>query len=103
MAPYLDPLNQAFADAFATQPPIEDLSPKEFRVLFEELQRHDKSIPGVTRTSFTVPFESDVEVFVFRKDSVKESDSLPVVLVLHGGAFIAGRYVKQSSYPSRNC
>lgn len=92
MAPYLDPLNQAFADAFAKQPPVEDLSPQEFRVLFEELQRHEKTVPGVTRTSFTVPFESGVEVFVFRKDSVKTAESLPVVLVLHGGAFIAGRY-----------
>ncbi|KAH6405765.1 hypothetical protein HBI60_032030 [Parastagonospora nodorum] len=97
MAPYLDPLNQAFADAFAKQPPIEDLSPPEFRVTFEELQHHDKTISGVTRTGFTVPFESGAEVFVFRKDSMKRVDSLPVVLFLHGGAFIVGSVTSYDS------
>jgi acetyl esterase len=90
MAPYLDPLNQALVDQFATQPPIENLTPQEFRALFEQLQRRDKPIPGVTRTSLVVPFEDGVKTFVFKKDGVKKSEVLPVVLYLHGGAWIAG-------------
>jgi acetyl esterase len=88
---YLDPLNQAFADELATQPPIQDLSVQEFRALLEQLQHRDKPVSGVTRTSFTVPFESGVKTFVFKRNDVKKGEVLPVVLYLHGGAFIAGR------------
>ncbi|KAJ4303239.1 hypothetical protein N0V90_002132 [Kalmusia sp. IMI 367209] len=84
---YLDPLNQAVADQFSSEPPLEDLTVPEFRALFERVQQHD-NIPGVTRTSFAVPFENGVEVFVFKADGA--TGDLPVILYLHGGAWIGG-------------
>lgn len=85
---YLDPLNQAVADQLATQPPLEDLTTEEVRTFFEKIQQHDP-IPGVTRTSFSVPFESGVEAFVFKADSVSQKD-VPVIFVFHGGAWSVG-------------
>jgi acetyl esterase len=90
MAPYLDPLNQALAAEFAAQPPLQDLPIKEFRAFFEKLQHPSHPIPGVTRTNFTVPFEGGVKTFVFKTDDVKKGSILPVVLYLHGGAWISG-------------
>jgi acetyl esterase len=90
MAPYLDPLNQALADEFAAQPPLQDLPVKEFRAFFEKLQNPTHRIPGVTRTNFTVPFEGGVRTFVFKSDGIHERSILPVVLYLHGGAWISG-------------
>jgi acetyl esterase len=89
---YLDPLNQAVADQLATTPPLADLTVAQFRALFEQVQKHDP-IHGVTRTSFTVPFEDGVEVFVFKPDGAK--GDLPVAMYLHGGAWIGGEYVKR--------
>jgi acetyl esterase len=90
MAPYLDPLNQALADEFAAQPPVQDLTVKAFRALFEKLQHPTHQIPGVTRTNFTIPFEGGVKTFVFTSDDIKKGSVLPVVLYLHGGAWISG-------------
>lgn len=85
---YLDPFNQAVADQLATETPIQDLSVPEFRALLERVQKHDP-IPGVTRTSFTVPFEDGVEAFVFKSDGAGTSN-LPVVFYLHGGGWKGG-------------
>jgi acetyl esterase/lipase len=90
MAPYLDPLNQALAAEFAAQPPLQDLAVKEFRAFFEKLQHPTHSIPGVARTNFNVPFEGGVKTFVFKTHDVKKGSILPVVLYLHGGAWISG-------------
>jgi acetyl esterase len=87
--PYLDPLNQAVADEFATQPPLQDLSIEQFRKLFEQLQEHTPN-PAVTRTSFTVPFEDGVKTFVFKAKGM--TGTLPVIFFFHGGGWIAGRY-----------
>ncbi|KAF2245700.1 alpha/beta-hydrolase [Trematosphaeria pertusa] len=84
---YLDPLNQAVADELASEPPIEDLTVKQFRALFKRLQQHDP-IPGVTRTSFTVPFEDGVQAFVFKPSGAR--GDLPVIFYLHGGGWIFG-------------
>ncbi|KAH7395249.1 alpha/beta hydrolase fold-domain-containing protein [Phaeosphaeria sp. MPI-PUGE-AT-0046c] len=90
MAPYLDPLSAALAKQFAAQPPIENLSVEEFRAVFDTLQNVETPITGVTRTSFTVPFEGGVKVFVFKADDLVDAEKLGVVLYLHGGGFIAG-------------
>lgn len=84
---YLDPLNQAFADAVAAQPALETLSIEQFRATVEQLQQHEL-IPGVTRTSFTVPFEDGVKTYVFKPEGSK--GTLPVVFFFHGGAWTAG-------------
>jgi acetyl esterase len=91
--PYLDPLNSALAAQFAAGPPIQDLSIKRFRAFFEKLQKPDHSIPGVTRTSFTVPFEAGLKTFIFKPDSAAKGDVLPVVFYFHGGGWISGTYV----------
>lgn len=91
MPPYLDPLSAALAKQFSTQPPIEKLSVAEFRTVFDTLQHVESPIPGVTRTSFSVPFEGGVKAYIFKADDVVDADKLGVVLYLHGGAFIAGK------------
>lgn len=91
MAPYLDPLSAALAKQFSSQPPIETLSVAEFRAVFDTLQTVTNPIPGVTRTSFTVPFEGGVKAYVFKADDLIDAEKLGVVLYLHGGAFIAGK------------
>ncbi|KAF2117778.1 Alpha/Beta hydrolase protein [Lophiotrema nucula] len=83
--PYLDPLNQALADQFASQPPIETVPLEQLREEFNELQNH-KTIPGVTRTSFTVPFEDGVKAYVFKANGAK--GDLPVIFYFHGGGWI---------------
>lgn len=88
-APYLDVLNQAFADQLVELPPLVDLPTEEFRDLFETLQVH-KPDPSVKRTSFTVPFEDGVKTFVFKPANTPKGAVLPVVFYFHGGAWIAG-------------
>jgi acetyl esterase len=94
--PYLDPLNQAVADQFATQPPLQDLSVEQFRKLFEQLQEHTPN-PAVSRTSFIVPFEDGVKTFVFKAKGA--TGILPVIFYFHGGGWIAGRYGTQLISP----
>jgi acetyl esterase len=91
MAPYLDPLSAALAKQFSSQPPLETLSVTEFRNVFDTLQQVTNPIPGVTRTSFSVPFEGGVKAYVFKADDLVDAEKLGVVLYLHGGGFIAGK------------
>ncbi|EDU42659.1 alpha/beta hydrolase fold-3 domain containing protein [Pyrenophora tritici-repentis Pt-1C-BFP] len=86
-APYLDPLNQAFADQLANQPPLQDLSVEQVRKLLDDLQKHTPN-PNVTRTSFTVPFENGVKTYVFRPKGAK--GILPVIFFFHGGGWTSG-------------
>lgn len=86
--PYLDPLNQAFANQLAGSPPLQDDSIAEVRQLFGQLQAHTP-IPGATRTSFTVPFEAGVKTFLYKPDGA--TGALPVIIYLHGGGWIAGK------------
>jgi hypothetical protein len=67
---YLDSLNQALADQFATQPSASTLTVDEYRTFVEQLQKH-KSDTKVTRTSFTVPFEDGVKTLTFRPKGVE--------------------------------
>ncbi|CAE7187463.1 hypothetical protein P3342_008743 [Pyrenophora teres f. teres] len=85
--PYLDPLNQAFADQLANQPPLQDLSVEQIRKLLDDLQKHT-SDPNVTRTSFTVPFENGVKTYIFRPKGAK--GILPVIFFFHGGGWKTG-------------
>ena len=86
--PYLDPLNQAFADQLAKQPPLQDLTVEQTRQLLDDLQKHTPN-PNVTRTSFTVPFENGVKTFVFRPKGVK--GILPVIFFFHGVGWEIGK------------
>jgi acetyl esterase len=92
-APYLDPLNQTFVDELAKQPPLADASIEDFRAIFETIQEH-KPTAGVTRTSFTIPFEDGVESSIFRPSDAPKETLLPVVFYFHGGAWIGGRCVQ---------
>ncbi|KAF2740713.1 hypothetical protein EJ04DRAFT_507736 [Polyplosphaeria fusca] len=85
--PYLDPLSKALADKIEAGPPIEDLTFEQFRELVEQLQEHTP-IPDINRASFTVPFEDGVKTFIFKPKGV--SGTLPVILYLHGGGWVAG-------------
>ncbi|KAF3007433.1 hypothetical protein E8E13_003495 [Curvularia kusanoi] len=91
---YLDPLNQAFADAAATQPPLESLTVEQFRTEVDLLQQHEP-MSGVTRSEFTVPFEDGVKTYVFKPDGFQ--DYLPVVFFFHGGAWIGGNVSSHDS------
>jgi len=86
--PYLDPFNQATADELATQTPLADLTIPQFRALLEQVQQHEP-IPGVTRTTFTVPFQDGVKCFVFNRTGVE--GYLPVIFYFHGGAWVGGK------------
>jgi acetyl esterase len=86
---YLDPLNRAFADAAATQPPLESLTVEQFRAEVELLQQHGP-LPGLTRTKFIVPFEDGVITYIFKPDG--STGNLPVVFFFHGGAWVGGKY-----------
>ncbi|KAL9097444.1 MAG: hypothetical protein Q9165_000340 [Trypethelium subeluteriae] len=92
--PYLDPINQAFLKQTANSgaPQFEDLSVAQFRKLFDQLQEH-KPIPGVSVTSFDVPFNQysidNVKAYIFKPEA-KEHEELPAVFYLHGGGWIAG-------------
>lgn len=92
MAPYLDPINQAAVDALAAEglPPLEDLPLAKLRKVFQQLQQHEP-IPGVSETSFKVPFEGrHVEAVLFKPEDAQEP--LPTIMYLHGGAWIFGEY-----------
>lgn len=86
---YLDPLNQAFVDAAAAGPPLQDLTVEQFRAEVDQLQQHTP-IPGVTLTEFIVDFEDGVTTYIFKPDG--SPANLLVVLFIHGGAWIAGKY-----------
>lgn len=94
MAPYIDPVNQAALNALAKLdlPPLEDLPIPELRKVFDQIQEHTP-IPGVTETSFKVPFQGrQVEAFLFKPEGAK--GPLPTILYLHGGGWIFGEYVR---------
>lgn len=93
MAPYLDPVNQTFVNDFAAEgiPPLQDIPIPELRKLVDQLQKHTP-IPGVTETSFKVPFEGrHVEAFLFKPEGAE--GPLPTILYLHGGGWVFGKYV----------
>jgi hypothetical protein len=94
---FLDRENQAFIDEANKpgNPPLEDLSVQQIRDEFEQLQKHSP-IPGVDVTDFHVPMgtkKSDsIRTVVFRAEHLKKED-LPVIFWIHGGGWIAGKYV----------
>lgn len=87
---YLDPANQAFIDASAGGPAPQDETTAEYRKGLEDMQKHTP-IPGVTVTSFTVPFEDGVKTYIFRPKAVKATEPLPAMVYIHGGGWKAGR------------
>jgi acetyl esterase len=89
---YLDPANQAFVDSQVGGTPPQDETTAEYRKGLEDMQKH-RPIPGVTVTSFIVPFEGGVKTYIFRPKAVKASEPLPAIVYLHGGGWKAGRSV----------
>jgi hypothetical protein len=94
--PRLDPLNQALLDKLnaTPSPPLQDLTPQQFRDLLDRLQEHTP-IPGVDVKDFEVEFDKHtVKTVVFRPEKLKRNE-LDAIFYIHGGAWIGGKYVQR--------
>ncbi|KAH9904494.1 Alpha/Beta hydrolase protein [Xylariomycetidae sp. FL2044] len=85
--PYLDPLSAQLVEAAAGSPPLHELTIEQIREAVDGLQSSDP-VPGVERTSFTVPFEGGVKTWMYRPKGVV--GELPYLFYIHGGAWVAG-------------
>jgi len=92
MAPYLDPINQGFADAGAkaSGPKLYDLSYVDAREFLEKVQAHDPA-PDVVTEEFDVPDgpTSKVKTVIYKRAGVTDA-LLPAVFYTHGGGWILG-------------
>ncbi|KAK8086714.1 hypothetical protein PG994_001688 [Apiospora phragmitis] len=61
--PYLDPMNQGFADLAATLP-LDELSPEELRESLGKLNEHEK-LPGVDRNMIQTPAANGTETWIY--------------------------------------
>jgi acetyl esterase len=91
MTHYLDPINQAFADAGvkAGGPPLESLSYTAARQILEDAQKH-VAVTDVTREEVDAPVgpNGSVKTFIYKPSSAK--GKLPTVFYFHGGGWILG-------------
>ena len=97
MAPYLDPINQAFIDAGAKAggPPLHELPFIEARNVLEGLQEH-KPASDVTTEDIEVTAGSSgtVKTVIYKPANAK--GELPIALYTHGGGWILGRFVLET-------
>jgi acetyl esterase len=95
MAPYLDPVNQAFVDAGskAGGPPLYELSYVDARAALEDIQAHESASDVVT-TEFDVETPASptgkVKTVLYRPAG-SERAVLPTIFYTHGGGWILGR------------
>ncbi|OMP87388.1 putative alpha/beta hydrolase [Diplodia seriata] len=91
MAPYLDPVNQAFVDAGAKAggPPLQTLRPDEARAVLEGLQQHEPS-RDVLRENIDVPVRTSGPVKTVLFKPANASGPLPLAFYFHGGGWILG-------------
>ena len=88
---YLDPLNQAFADAAAKGPPLYTKSYQEARDVLEGIQDY-KPASDVKQETVKIPVQGeDVTTVIFRPANAE--GVLPLVFYTHGGGWILGRRV----------
>jgi acetyl esterase/lipase len=80
---------QDFADATAQPPFLYQMTPVEARKVLDDIQAAPISKPAVDDTWFIVPAEvGDVRVRIVKPAGA--SDTLPVILYIHGGGWILG-------------
>jgi len=95
MAPYLDPINQAFIDAGtkANSPKVYDLSYVDARAFLEKVQTHVPATDVVVE-EFDSPMGTSGKVkTVLYKPAHASGKKLPTVFYTHGGGWILGRYL----------
>jgi acetyl esterase/lipase len=85
----LEPAAQGIADATAEPPFLYELGPSGARKVFDEIQAAPIAKPEVDERWVVVPAEvGDVEARIVRPPGA--SGSLPAILYLHGGGWVAG-------------
>lgn len=92
MAPYLDPVNQAFVDAGAKAgaPPLQELQYDEARAVLEGLQQHEPS-RDVLREELDVPVGAGGTVKTVLFKPANADTAVPLAFYFHGGGWILGR------------
>ncbi|KAK8038922.1 AB hydrolase superfamily protein [Apiospora rasikravindrae] len=85
--PYLDPLNQAFADMTAAGPGLDELPVEELRESLEKLNEHEK-LPGVDRNMVKTPVAGGIDTWIYTPTGAK--GPLPYVFYVHGGGWMVG-------------
>jgi acetyl esterase len=87
----LEPAAQAFADAVANPPFITELGPEKGRETLDEVQAgQGVEKPDVVIEDFTIGGGNHREVKIRLLKPPGVSDSLPVILYLHGGGWVFG-------------
>jgi len=87
--PVLEPEAQAFADAVATPPFVDELGPERARKVLDDLQAELIEKAVVEETWVTVPAgDGTVRVRVLKPRG--STGLLPVVLYMHGGGWVLG-------------
>jgi len=85
----LEPAAQAFADAAAQPPQLYELSPDAARAVLDEVQAAPVATLPVADEWLVVPAEvGDVAVRIVRP--VGATQTLPVILYMHGGGWVLG-------------
>ena len=85
--PVLEPAAQAFVEATANPPYLYDLTPDEARKVLDDVQATPIDKPAADDQWVTVPAEvGDVRVRIVRPQGA--THTLPVILYMHGGAFL---------------
>lgn len=95
MAPYLDPVNQAFIDAGAKAggPPLYELSYVDARAALEGIQAHEPAA-DVVSSRFDVETSASPTgkvTTVLYKPKGSEGTALPTIFYTHGAGWILGR------------
>lgn len=98
MAPYLDPVNQAFVDELAKAggPALYELPYEDARAVLEGLQQHEKA-KDVLREEInaTVGPAGSVKTILFKPADA--SGPVPLAFYFHGGGWILGRLMPSIS------
>lgn len=85
----LEPASQAFVEATANPPFIQDLTPAEARKVLDDVQAAPIDKLDVADSWITVPAQvEDVRVRIVRPPNA--SGLLPVILYMHGGGWVLG-------------
>ena len=98
---YLDPLNQAFADAAAKGDPLYTKTFVEARQILETIQQHEPA-SDIKIEEIKVPTAAGEVTTVLFRPAATADEILPVIFYTHGGGWILGRLdmAGNSSYAS---
>ena len=92
MAPYLDPINEAFAAIADAAPQPEQLGYAAARQAIEDLQKQDPASDIAVQTFEVLGEYGPTPVSIFRPKAT-ENQLCKVVLFTHGGGWVLGRLV----------